>query len=202
MTILLEGKDLIDLAEHSIPLSLAEFRDIIESRGHQIVLSYTNVRELAAPMVTTGDILKIHRLLHAIETLPVRYIREGFISDNEMREAAGAFEAGKEYPPIDPFVRRWDYTFHEGESPAYQYIGYSIFEIIYSIYRKQPGFLLRESLLATAFSGNLVPQDPNDEPASELLERIKAQRLKQVPSKATARSSKLARRTSIAAEAT
>jgi hypothetical protein len=33
MTILLDGKDLIDLAEHSIPLFLAEFRDIIESRG-------------------------------------------------------------------------------------------------------------------------------------------------------------------------
>ena len=32
------------------------------------------------------------------------------------------------------------------------------------------------SLLAKAFRGELVPQDPNDEPASVLLERIKAQR--------------------------
>ncbi|MBI6910307.1 restriction endonuclease subunit S [Pseudomonas palleroniana] len=35
---------------------------------------------------------------------------------------------------------------------------------------------LTESILARAFCGNLVPQDPNDEPASVLLERIKAQR--------------------------
>jgi type I restriction enzyme S subunit len=35
---------------------------------------------------------------------------------------------------------------------------------------------LTQSILAKAFSGELVPQDPNDEPASELLERIKAQR--------------------------
>lgn len=33
---------------------------------------------------------------------------------------------------------------------------------------------LRQSILKDAFSGRLVPQDPNDEPASELLARIKA----------------------------
>jgi type I restriction enzyme S subunit len=37
----------------------------------------------------------------------------------------------------------------------------------------------RESLLAKAFRGELVPQDPNDEPASKLLERIRAERDKQ-----------------------
>jgi type I restriction enzyme S subunit len=35
---------------------------------------------------------------------------------------------------------------------------------------------LRRSLLHAAFAGKLVPQDPADEPASELLVRIKAQR--------------------------
>lgn len=35
---------------------------------------------------------------------------------------------------------------------------------------------LTPSLLAKAFRGELVPQDPNDEPASVLLERIRAQR--------------------------
>ena len=35
---------------------------------------------------------------------------------------------------------------------------------------------LTQSILAKAFCGELVPQDPNDEPASVLLERIKAQR--------------------------
>ena len=38
---------------------------------------------------------------------------------------------------------------------------------------------LTQSLLAKAFRGELVPQDPNDEPAGKLLERIRAQ-----PSKA------------------
>lgn len=35
---------------------------------------------------------------------------------------------------------------------------------------------LRQSILNQAFSGTLVPQDPNDEPAEKLLERIRAER--------------------------
>ena len=34
----------------------------------------------------------------------------------------------------------------------------------------------RKNILQAAFSGQLVPQDPNDEPASVLLARIRAER--------------------------
>ncbi|QOV24617.1 restriction endonuclease subunit S [Anabaenopsis elenkinii CCIBt3563] len=42
---------------------------------------------------------------------------------------------------------------------------------------------LNQSILAKAFRGELVPQDPNDEPASLLLERIKSEQEKLTPSK-------------------
>jgi type I restriction enzyme, S subunit len=47
---------------------------------------------------------------------------------------------------------------------------------------------LRQSVLKRAFEGKLVPQDPNDEPASILLERIKAERTKHSPPRGRGRS--------------
>ena len=38
--------------------------------------------------------------------------------------------------------------------------------------------VFEQAILAKAFRGELVPQDPNDEPASVLLERIRAEREK------------------------
>lgn len=50
----------------------------------------------------------------------------------------------------------------------------------------QGSFALRQSILRNAFAGRLVPQDPNDEPASELLARIRSTR-KVAPKKKTTR---------------
>ena len=55
--------------------------------------------------------------------------------------------------------------------------------------------ILRQSILKKAFAGQLVPQDPDDEPASILLERIKAEKA------ARSQNSPLARRRRTAATA-
>lgn len=46
---------------------------------------------------------------------------------------------------------------------------------------------LRQAILRRAFAGKLVPQDPNDEPAAELLKRIAAERAGSVPARPAAK---------------
>ena len=64
----------------------------------------------------------------------------------------------------------------------------SLFKLADSIQNQQSKIqnqieTLNQSILAKAFRGELVPQDPNDEPASVLLEKIKADREKAKPKK-------------------
>ncbi len=62
----------------------------------------------------------------------------------------------------------------EGLSSAFIHIGDQVSYIDLSL--KQSA-AQRQNILRAAFSGELVPQDPNDEPASVLLERIHAERV-------------------------
>jgi type I restriction enzyme S subunit len=62
-------------------------------------------------------------------------------------------------------VRRVESLFAQADAVEKQYLA-----------AKQRLDRLSQSLLAKAFRGELVPQDPNDEPAAELLKRIQAER--------------------------
>jgi type I restriction enzyme S subunit len=62
-------------------------------------------------------------------------------------------------------------------SEAYQIISQQLAAIEFSL---KQSTAQRQNILKAAFSGQLVPQDPNDEPASVLLERIRAERDKQL----------------------
>ncbi len=58
-------------------------------------------------------------------------------------------------------------------------------EVIKSLEAESQLKQLDQSILAKAFRGELVPQDPNDEPASQLLERIQSERANDANAKPT-----------------
>jgi type I restriction enzyme S subunit len=85
----------------------------------------------------------------------------------------------KEFPvPLPPgdeqneIVRRVESLFALADAVEKQYLA-----------AKQRLDRLSQSVLAKAFRGELVPQDPNDESAAELLKRIQAERQAQAPAK-------------------
>ncbi|QNH58704.1 MAG: type I restriction endonuclease subunit S, partial [Limnospira indica BM01] len=63
---------------------------------------------------------------------------------------------------------------------------FKVIDIIEQEHQKASKLLdrLEKATLSKAFRGELVPQDPNDEPAAVLLERIQAQRQTQPKRKA------------------
>lgn len=58
---------------------------------------------------------------------------------------------------------------------------FSFRQLVEALFKKAKAYVdrLTQSILAKAFRGELVPQDPNDEPASVLLERIVGSKQKQ-----------------------
>src|SRR5712692_9525345 len=111
MRILLDARDLIDLAEHDRPLAVDNLRPYLHAGDHQIVLSYTNVRELAAPLAAGHDFLRIRPLLQSLEELAHTYIREVPIVAFEIESALHAYNSGTEYQGCSVYANRWDDTF-------------------------------------------------------------------------------------------
>lgn len=108
---------------------------------------------------------------------------DGVSQSNINAKKIAAYEF--ELPPMEEqeeIVRRVDSLFALADNVEKQYLEA----------RKRTD-RLTQSVLAKAFRGELVPQDPRDEPATKLLERIKAEREKlvKVKTKKTKRTKKI-----------
>jgi type I restriction enzyme S subunit len=136
-------------------------------RGEMVEVCFTNslIRFQSGDSVLSEFALLLFR--HYMHS--GRYISEGTITTNIAHLSAGRFgEVEFPQPPVEEqqeIVRRAQGLFTLADQ----------FEARLTAARKVVD-RLTSALLANAFRGELVPQDPNDEPASVLLERIRAAR--------------------------
>ena len=144
MRVLLDSRDLINLIEHSRPTTSQEFDAYLRSHNDEVVLTFTNVRELAGPLATGGDFMRLRPFLQSLEQMPHAYLKEVTIVAIEIQAAVEAFNAGTEYPENrSPYVTRWDRTLMtppgQQRSATDNWVNLRLDEIIYYIRRFNPG---------------------------------------------------------------
>lgn len=137
--ILIDAKDLINIVEHGTAISADDFESFLEAHNAAVILTHTNVCEFVAPISRSGDFLSIRPFLQRIEKFPVCYLREPTIPAEEIVAALEGFVKKCEPQPINPYVPRWDYTFHlVGPNPTEKFVGYRLDEIVYEMFRGDP----------------------------------------------------------------
>ncbi|MFI7038209.1 restriction endonuclease subunit S [Microbispora rosea] len=137
-------------------------------RGHPENVAFTNslLRFRAGPRVhPEWALLVFRRHMHAR-----RFIREVRITTNIAHLSAGRLKSVEfPIPPLDE--QREIVARAKEELERADHMKLAMEECI------ERSNLLRQHILGLAFSGRLIPQDPADEPASVLLERIKVEKV-------------------------
>lgn len=143
MQILLDSRDLIDLAEHGRPIGTEEYETYLRSCNHINVLTFTNIRELVAPLAQGAEFMDIRPMLQSLEHAPHTYLREVPIIGLELRSAVRSFEGGTEYERPDVYTTRWDHVVElgpgQGRSAADNWVNLRLDDIVYLIRRANPG---------------------------------------------------------------
>ncbi len=137
--LLLDASDIIDVVEHSRPVTVDALESFLQSQKGTLVLTLTNVLEFVRPIVDDGDFLRFRPLLQRLERLPVTYLRNAHIPMQELKGAVEAFLSGTECKPIKPYVRRWEQTAQlPGTSVCDRLVGLRIDEAVYMIWKTNP----------------------------------------------------------------
>lgn len=136
MRILLDAKDLINVVEHSKPLSLADLESWLKAKGARLVFSLENIRALGGPLGSDPAALpRIVQYLRDLEALPHCFI-SCHIDLLELRSAIEGYDNGLAYKAIDPYVLRFDFTFDRMAQPSRS--NYTMAETVTDLYKSSP----------------------------------------------------------------
>lgn len=132
MRILLDAKDLIDIVEHGRLVDTSAFGQWLHDRNASAVLSFTNVSDFVGPAFEENRFPEMRLLLQRLETLPLVYMREGTIIEDELKAALAAYRTGREPSAVNPFVARWDETSKwEGEAATKILVGMRLDDLVH-----------------------------------------------------------------------
>jgi type I restriction enzyme S subunit len=132
-------------------------------------------------------VAKVDALFEQTRALRARMESAGTVRDRLQRAAVGRLVALAPEPSPDP---QWEGS---AAPPPVGVAGWGLLSAHFDALHTTPAHidLLKQAILQLAVMGRLVPQDPNDEPASVLLERIAAEKAKLVKSRTIAKDKKL-----------
>ena len=142
MRIFLDTRDLIGITERNRPAPIDEIRRSLLAGNHQLVYSFSNIREIAAPLAEGADFLRIRESLQRLESLPHVYMREVQIVELEIRAAVDAYTSGGEFTKPEIITDRWDRTLSPLPagliSKVEMLINTRLDELVYMAYRVGP----------------------------------------------------------------
>lgn len=177
MHILLDAKDLINVVEHSNPVTLSEFDDWLRARDADVVCSLVNIRGLAAPLALGSWFLpQVKSSLDRLESLPHCFVTSG-IDVLELQRALECFDAGKEYVAIDPYVPRFDYVFPRFANPRRLYYPMrdsviDLWKACPNVFQPQPKYHKLQALGLSMDRERMAARQSSSEPPSEWIVEI------------------------------
>jgi len=137
MRILLDSRDLIEVAEHQRKVRIEQFNKFLRDNDHELVLCASTVREICSPLAHGASFTDaIRPILQAIETLPRLYLSEVTIFGSEFQAAINAFNDRAEYQSPSPYVPRWLDTLGGPRLDA-DIVGLRLDDVIFYQYRSR-----------------------------------------------------------------
>lgn len=139
MLVYLDSKDLINVLERSEPVSTEGLAEKLLEAKARLLISFVTVAELSAPLHKHGAKTNVMQLLQRLETLPHVFLADCRVEWLELKEAVDAFDSGRDYSRVDPFVSRFDHTIPvRGRPPTAHYLAYSIAETVWDLWTSDP----------------------------------------------------------------